>query len=61
MTIRPPRRDELETLRAIELAAGQAFIAAGMPEVPPTEPPGNWRRSSPGRNPRSRATRRVWR
>jgi ketosteroid isomerase-like protein/GNAT superfamily N-acetyltransferase len=37
--IRPPRRDELEALRAIERDAGQAFAAIGMPEVAADEPP----------------------
>ena len=37
--IRPPRRDELETLRAIERDAGRAFAAIGMTEIAADEPP----------------------
>src|SRR5690606_10920728 len=37
--IRPPRADELERLRAIESAAGRAFLDVGMPEVAADEPP----------------------
>jgi len=36
---RPPRRDELETLRSIERDAGRAFAALGMPEIAADEPP----------------------
>ncbi|MDP1820804.1 MAG: GNAT family N-acetyltransferase [Acidimicrobiales bacterium] len=39
VTIRPARAEELEALRAIELAAGRAFAAIGMPEVADDEPP----------------------
>jgi GNAT superfamily N-acetyltransferase len=39
MTIRPPHRDELEAMRAIELAAGAAFAEVGMPEIAADEPP----------------------
>jgi GNAT superfamily N-acetyltransferase len=38
-SIRPPRRDELEALRAIEREAGRAFAAIGMPEIAADEPP----------------------
>jgi GNAT superfamily N-acetyltransferase len=37
--IRPPHRDELERLRAIELAAGRAFAEVGMPEIAADQPP----------------------
>ncbi|HEX5947620.1 MAG TPA: GNAT family N-acetyltransferase [Acidimicrobiales bacterium] len=37
--IRPPRSAELERLRAIEIAAGQAFLDVGMPEIAADEPP----------------------
>jgi GNAT superfamily N-acetyltransferase len=40
MTVRAPHRDELERLRAIELAAGRAFAAVGMPEIAADQPPG---------------------
>ena len=40
MTVRPPHRDELERLRAIELAAGRAFAEVGMPDIAADEPPG---------------------
>jgi GNAT superfamily N-acetyltransferase len=36
--IRPPRHDELERLRDIELAAGRLFAAVGMPEIAADEP-----------------------
>ena len=36
--IRPPRQDELETLRSIERDAGRAFAAIGMPEIADDEP-----------------------
>jgi ribosomal protein S18 acetylase RimI-like enzyme len=36
--IRPPRHDELERLREIERAAGQLFLAAGLPEIAGDEP-----------------------
>lgn len=39
MTIRPPRADELEGLRAIERAAGRPFADIGMPEIAADEPP----------------------
>lgn len=39
MAIRPPHRDELEALRAIELAAGRAFTGVGMPEIAADAPP----------------------
>jgi GNAT superfamily N-acetyltransferase len=37
--IRPPRRDELETLRSIERGAGRAFSAVGMARIAADEPP----------------------
>jgi GNAT superfamily N-acetyltransferase len=37
--IRPPRPDELETLRSIERDAGGAFAAVGMAEIAADEPP----------------------
>lgn len=37
--IRPPRGDELERLRDIERAAGQAFVGVGMPEIAADPPP----------------------
>jgi GNAT superfamily N-acetyltransferase len=37
--IRPPRRDELETLRSIERDAGRAFAEIGMAEIAADEPP----------------------
>jgi GNAT superfamily N-acetyltransferase len=37
--IRRARRDELETLREIELAAGAAFASIGMPEIAAHAPP----------------------
>jgi GNAT superfamily N-acetyltransferase len=37
--IRPPRPDELETLRSIERDAGGAFAAIGMAEIAADEPP----------------------
>jgi GNAT superfamily N-acetyltransferase len=37
--IRPPRSDELETLRSIERDAGRAFAAMGMAEIAADEPP----------------------
>jgi GNAT superfamily N-acetyltransferase len=39
VTIRPPRADELERLRAIERAAGQPFAGIGMPGIAADEPP----------------------
>lgn len=36
--IRPPRRDELETLRSLERDAGRAFAAIGMREIAADEP-----------------------
>jgi GNAT superfamily N-acetyltransferase len=36
--IRPPRRDELEALVAIELAAGALFTMVGMPEIAYDDP-----------------------
>jgi GNAT superfamily N-acetyltransferase len=39
MTVRPPRRDELELLRSIERDAGQAFAVVGMQRVREHEPP----------------------
>jgi GNAT superfamily N-acetyltransferase len=36
--VRPPRRDELETLRAIERDAARAFADIGMPEIAGDEP-----------------------
>lgn len=36
--IRPPAPDELERLRQIERAAGQAFAAVGMPEIASDDP-----------------------
>jgi GNAT superfamily N-acetyltransferase len=37
--IRPPGRDELQTLRSIERDAGRAFAAIGMAEIAADEPP----------------------
>jgi hypothetical protein len=37
--IRPPRRDELQTLRTGERGAGRAFAAIGMAEIAADEPP----------------------
>jgi GNAT superfamily N-acetyltransferase len=37
--IRPPRLDELETLRSIERDAGRAFAAIGLAEIAADEPP----------------------
>jgi ribosomal protein S18 acetylase RimI-like enzyme len=39
MTIRPARSDELARLQEIEVAAGRAFVDAGMPEVADDPPP----------------------
>jgi GNAT superfamily N-acetyltransferase len=36
--IRPPAPDELERLQQIERAAGQAFVAVGMPEIAADDP-----------------------
>jgi GNAT superfamily N-acetyltransferase len=52
--IRQPRRDELETLRAIERDAGRAFAAIGMPEIASDEPP------SPDELESHRADGRAW-
>jgi GNAT superfamily N-acetyltransferase len=52
--IRPPRRDELETLRSIERDAGRAFAAIGMAEIAADEPP------SLGELESHRANGRAW-
>jgi GNAT superfamily N-acetyltransferase len=36
--VRPPRRDELEALRALERDAGRVFATVGMPEIAADEP-----------------------
>lgn len=52
--IRPPRPEELETLRSIERDAGGAFAGIGMAEIADDEPPSLVQLES------HRATRGVW-